>query len=162
MCQNNVQSLRMQISRRVFNSSITAFIAILIFNNFSIKYYQTLIFFTVRWNIRRYVGRDFSLPKNNCRSGRVEHVIDHMSTRCSKLRSNIFPINLSLYLQVLNRQLFLVGGSSGNIRAKFENLAVAGEEENRKRVEEEKARRKAKEERDRREAERKQQVKKKC
>lgn len=53
---------------------------------------------------------------------------------------------------------FLVGGSAGNIKAKFENLAVANEEENKKRVEEEKARRKAKEERDRKEAQRKQQV----
>ena len=54
--------------------------------------------------------------------------------------------------------MFIVAGGAGNLRAKFENMAVAGEEENRKRIEEEKARRKAKEDRDRKEAERKQQV----
>ncbi|XP_076801501.1 src substrate cortactin-like isoform X5 [Clavelina lepadiformis] len=50
-----------------------------------------------------------------------------------------------------------VGGSAGNLRSKFENLAMANEEENRKRAEEEKARRKAREESERKALERKQQ-----
>jgi len=53
--------------------------------------------------------------------------------------------------------LFSVGAGSGagNIRNKFEQMAMAGEEESRKRAEEEKARRKAREEAERKAAEQK-------
>lgn len=47
---------------------------------------------------------------------------------------------------------------AGNLRARFENLAKASDEENRKRVEEERARRQARESREKEEAKRRQEV----
>ena len=50
------------------------------------------------------------------------------------------------------------GGSASSIKSKFENLALANDEENKKRAEEEKQRRKAREEAEKVAAQRREQV----
>lgn len=52
----------------------------------------------------------------------------------------------------------LASAGAGKLKARFESMAKASDEENRKKVEEERARRQAKESREREEAKRRQQV----
>lgn len=54
--------------------------------------------------------------------------------------------------------MFTASVGAGNLKARFENMAKASDEDNRKRADEERARRLAREKREREEAQRKQEV----